>query len=114
MRGSKAGTPRLDVKPENIEGGPPWRVMLRVFVPLMMPTFVGVWLYVVLLAIRLAGLPLILFDGPRNEVLAVLIWYMWDEGNLEAEGAIGVMLMTGLFFLTLGLRFVGFGRGAAP
>ncbi len=94
-------------------GAPPWRIMLRIFVPLMMPTFVGVWIYVVLLAIRLAGLPLILFDGPSNEVLAVLIWYMWDEGNVEAVGAIGVMLMTGLFVLTLGLRFVGFGRGMA-
>ncbi len=94
-------------------GAPPWRVMLKIFVPLMMPTFIGVWIYVVLLAIRLAGLPLILFDGPSNEVLAVLIWYMWDEGNVEAVGAIGVMLMTGLFILTLGLRFVGFGRGAA-
>lgn len=91
-------------------GAPPWRVMLRVFVPLMMPTFVGVWVYVVLLSVRLAGLPLILFDGPSNEVLAVLIWYLWDEGNIEAVAAIGVMLMTVLFVLTMGLRLVGFGR----
>ena len=71
--------------------------MWRVFVSLMMPTFVGVWFYVVVvLAIRLAGLPLILFDGPGNEGFAVLIWYMWDEGNVAAVGAIGVMLMTGL------------------
>ena len=81
--------------------------MWRVFVPPMMPTFVGVWIYVVVvLAIRLAGLPLILFDGPGNEGFAVLIWYMWDEGNVAAVGAIGVMLMTGLFLLTLGLRSV--------
>jgi len=91
-------------------GAPPWRTMIRVFVPLMMPTFVGVWVYVVLLSVRLAGLPLILFDGPSNEVLAVLIWYLWDEGNIESVAAIGVMLMTVLFVVTVLLRAVGFGR----
>ena len=94
----------------DVAGAPPWRTMIRVFVPLMMPTFVGVWVYVVLLSVRLAGLPLILFDGPSNEVLAVLIWYLWDEGNLESVAAIGVFLMTILFLLTLLLRVVGFGR----
>ena len=91
-------------------GAPPWRTMIRVFVPLMMPTVVGVWVYVVLLAVRLAGLPLLLFDGPSNEVLAVLIWYLWDEGNIESVAAVGVLLMTVLFLLTLLLRAVGFGR----
>ena len=84
--------------------------MIRIFVPLMMATFVGVWVYVVLLCVRLAGMPLILFDGPSNEVLAVLIWYLWDEGNIESVAAIGVMLMTVLFLMTLALRMVGFGR----
>jgi hypothetical protein len=36
---------------------------------------------------------------------------MWDEGDIEAVGAIGVLLMTALFVLVLLLRFVGFGRG---
>ena len=47
---------------------------------------------------------------PSNEVLAVLIWYLWDEGNLESVAAVGVVLMTVLFLLTLLLRVVGFGR----
>ncbi len=93
-----------------VSGAPPWRTMIRVFVPLMMPTFVGVWVYVVLLSVRLAGLPLILFDGPSNEVLAVLIWYLWDEGEFEAVAAVGVLLMTVLFLVTMLLRVVGFGR----
>ena len=44
--------------------------------------------YVVLLSVRLAGIPLMLFDGSSNEVLAVLIWYTWDEGNIESVAAI--------------------------
>ncbi len=46
-------------------------------------------------------------------MLAVLIWYMWDQGEIESVGAIGVMLMASLFLLVLLLRFIGFGRGAA-
>jgi ABC-type Fe3+ transport system permease subunit len=79
----------------------------------MMPTFIGVWVYVVLLSVRLAGLPLMLFEGRDNGVLAVLIWYLWDEGNIEAVAAIGVMLMSVLFVLILLLRLVGFGRDLA-
>ena len=94
-------------------GARPWRVMWRVFVPLMMPTIVGVWIYVVLLSVRLAGLPLMLFEGRDNTVLAVLIWYLWDEGNIEAVAAIGIMLMTVLFLLVIGLRLIGFGRDLA-
>ena len=34
-----------------------------------------------------------LADGPTNEVLAVVIWQMWDQGYVEAVGAIGTLLM---------------------
>jgi iron(III) transport system permease protein len=95
-----------------VSGAPPWRTMWRVFFPLMLPTFVGLWIWVVLLSVRVAGLPLVLYEGPKNQVLAVLIWNMWDEGDIEAVGAIGVMLMLSLFALVLLLRVVGFGRGA--
>jgi iron(III) transport system permease protein len=94
-----------------VSGAPPWRTMIRVFFPLMVPTFVGLWIWVVLLSVRVAGLPLVLYEGPKNQVLAVLIWNMWDEGDIEAVGAIGVLLMTSLFLLVLLLRVVGFGRG---
>ncbi len=94
-------------------GAPQWRTMWKIFLPLMMPTFVGVWIWCMLHAIRTAGKPLILYEGSENQVLAILIWNMWDEGNIEAVGAIGTLLIIGLLILTLGLRLLGFGRGAA-
>jgi hypothetical protein len=63
--------------------------------------------------VRIAGLPLVLFDGADNQVLAVFIWMAWDQGNIGIVGAIGTMLMAALFIVTLGFRFFGFGRGAA-
>jgi iron(III) transport system permease protein len=95
-----------------VSGAPPWRTMWRVFVPLMMPTFVGVWIWVVLHAVRIAGMPLILAEGPGNQVLAILIWNMWDEGYVPAVAAIGTLLMITLMLLTLAVRIIGFRRHA--
>ncbi|HEY4135380.1 MAG TPA: iron ABC transporter permease [Alphaproteobacteria bacterium] len=95
-----------------MSGARQWRVMWRIFCPLLMPAFFGVWIWTVLHAVRAAGKPLILSDGTNNEVLAVTIWNMWDEGYVEAVGAIGTMMMLVLLVLTLGLRLFGFGRGA--
>ena len=96
----------------SISGAPQWRVMWRVFVPLLMPSFIGVWIWTLLHAIRIAGTPLLLYEGAENQVLAVMIWNMWDEGYVTTVGAIGTMLMIFLLLLTLGLRVFGFGRGA--
>jgi iron(III) transport system permease protein len=95
----------------HISGAVRWRTMWRVFFPLMVPTFVGVWIWVMLHVIRTAGKPLILYEGQENQVLAILIWNMWDEGYIEAVAAIGTLMMGFLLLMTLGLRFMGFGRG---
>ena len=93
-----------------VSGARPWRTLWRVFLPLMMPTFVGVWIWVVLHAVRIAGLPLILYEGPQNQVLSILIWNMWDEGYVPAVAAIGTLLMLSLLLLTVAVRYIGFRR----
>ncbi len=93
-----------------VSGAKQWRTMWRIFYPLMMPTFVGVWVWVMLHAVRQASIPLIIYEDEANTVLAVLIWYMWDEGEVMAVGAIGAMLILALLAVTLGLRLIGFGR----
>ena len=93
-----------------VSGARPWRTVLRVFFPLMMPTFVGVWIWVILHAVRIAGMPLILYEGQQNQVLSILIWNMWDEGYVPAVAAIGTLLMLTLLLLTLTVRYLGFRR----
>src|SRR5437867_2129134 len=93
-----------------VSGARPWRMMWRVFLPLMAPTLVGIWIWVVLHAVRIAGLPLILYEGQQNQVLSILIWDMWDEGYVPAVAAIGTLLMLTLLLLTLLVRYVGFRR----
>jgi iron(III) transport system permease protein len=96
-----------------VSGAPYWRIIWRVFYPLMLPTFIGIWIWSVLHAIRQAGTPLILYEGAENTVLAVLIWNLWDGGSVETVSAIGVVLILSLFLVTIALRFIGFGRGVS-
>jgi iron(III) transport system permease protein len=89
-------------------------VMWRIFTPLLLPALGGVWIWTVLHVVRMAGLPLMLADGSSNEVLSVVIWNMWDQGYVEAVGAVGTLLMLALLALTVGLRMLGFGRNLRP
>ena len=88
----------------HVSGLVAWRTTRRILFPLMLPTFAGVWIWVVLHAVRVAGMPLMLYEGSKNQVLAVLIWNMWDEGYIPAVAAIGTLLMISLLFLTLLIR----------
>jgi iron(III) transport system permease protein len=95
-----------------VSGATQWRVMWRVFYPLLLPAFVGVWIWTMLHAVRLAGQPLILTEGQMNEVISVTIWNLWGEGYAVVVGAIGTLMMTALLLLVLVLRMLGFGRNA--
>jgi iron(III) transport system permease protein len=95
-----------------VSGASPWRAMRRVIVPLLMPTFAGIWIWVVLHAVRVAGMPLILYEGPNNQVLSILIWNMWDDGYVPAVAAIGTLLMVALVLLTVVIRLLSFRRQA--
>jgi iron(III) transport system permease protein len=95
-------------------GASPRRTAIRIFFPLMLPTFAGVWIWVVLHAVRFAGTPLMLSEGSKNRVLAILIWNMWDWGHMGAVAAIGTLLIIVLLTLTVVVRLVGFRRQAVP
>ncbi|HEX9741526.1 MAG TPA: iron ABC transporter permease [Nitrospiraceae bacterium] len=96
-----------------VSGAVQWRTMWRVFYPLMVPTFVGVWIWVMLHAVRAASLPLILTEGPENQVLAVLVWNLWDEGGggVQMVAVIGVVMILVLMAITMAFRAFGFGSG---
>jgi iron(III) transport system permease protein len=78
----------------------------------MLPSAVGIWIWAMLQSVRQAGTPLILYEGTENQVLSVFIWQLWDHGSSGVVGALGVILIIVLLIITLGLRALGFGRGA--
>jgi iron(III) transport system permease protein len=93
-----------------MSGAAQWRVFWRVFVPLLEPAFIGVSIWTILHVIRSAGKPLILTSGGENEVLAVTIWNLWDQGYIESVGAVGTILMLTLLIVTLLIRKFGLGN----
>ena len=93
----------------HVSGAPQWRTMWKIFFPILKPTFVGIWIWAMLHVVRAAAMPLILYEGPNNQVLSVLIWNMWDQGGMQEVGAIGVVMILVLMAITLGFRLLGFG-----
>ena len=93
-----------------VSGAPRWRTVLRIFGPLMLPTFAGVWIWSTLHAVRQAGMPLMLYQGEENKVLSIMIWNLWSDGKIQQVGAIGALLIVLLLLLTVIVRLIGFGR----
>jgi iron(III) transport system permease protein len=87
--------------------------MRRIFIPLLMPSLVGVWIYSMLQSVRQAGMPLMLTEGSKNEVLSVLVWRLWNQGEIGVVGALGSILIVVMLLLTLVIRALGFRRGTA-
>ncbi|HTI85794.1 MAG TPA: iron ABC transporter permease [Alphaproteobacteria bacterium] len=97
----------------HVSGAPRWRTMRRIFIPLLMPSLVGVWIYSMLQSVRQAGMPLMLTEGSKNEVLSVLVWRLWNQGEIGVVGALGSILIVIMLMLTLVIRALGFRRGTA-
>lgn len=95
-----------------VSGAPHWRVMWRVFVPLLLPAIVGVWIWTTLHAVRMASQPLIMAEGENNELIAVTIWNLWGEGQAVLVGAIGSLMIAALLLLTVLLRWCSRGMRA--
>ena len=79
-----------------------WRVIL----PLLKPGLVAGWLYIVIVSVRELSSSILLYS-PDTEVLSILIWELWENGQYVELSALGVMLIAGLFVLVLAAQWLG-------
>ncbi len=93
-----------------VSGGRQWCVMRRIFFPLLIPALIGVWVWSLLNASRIMGIPVLLYEGTQNQVLAVLMWNMWEQGQLVTVAALGTAMTVVLLAITLALRIFGFAK----
>jgi iron(III) transport system permease protein len=63
-----------------------------------MPGLVAGWIYVVLVAVRELSTSILLYS-PGNEVLSVVIWEMYENGQFTELAALGSLLILTLFVL---------------
>jgi iron(III) transport system permease protein len=79
-----------------------WRVIL----PLLKPGLLAGWIYVVIVSIRELSSSILLYS-PGSEVVSILIWELWENGQYVELSALGVMLIIGLFVLVLAAQWLG-------
>lgn len=80
-------------------------VFRRIILPLLKPGLIAGWIYVMIVSIRELSTSILLYS-PGNEVISVMIWELWENGQYVELSALSV-----LFILML-LVLVGFAQAA--
>ena len=78
----------------------------RVLLPLLKPGLLAGWIYVLIVSIRELSSSILLYS-PGTEVVSVMIWELWQNGQYVELSALGVMLIITLFCLVMLAQFVG-------
>lgn len=78
----------------------------RIILPLLKPGLVAGWIYIVIVSIRELSTSILLYS-PGTEVIAIVIWELWENGQYVELSALGVMFILSLFFLVTLAQWVG-------
>ena len=70
------------------------QVMRKILLPLLLPTFLGTWIYVFLLSFRELSVSALLYT-PTTQVVATVMLDLWNNGNLVKVSTFGTIV--GLF-----------------
>jgi len=79
-----------------------WRVIL----PLLKPGLVAGFIYVMIVSIRELSSSILLYS-PGTEVVSVVIWELWENGQYVELSALGVMFILALFVLVMIAQWLG-------
>jgi iron(III) transport system permease protein len=84
----------------------------RIILPLLKPGLIAGFIYIVIVSVReLSGS--ILLYSPGSEVVSIMIWEYWQNGQYVELSALGVMLIAVLLCFVLAAQFVGRRYGVA-
>ncbi len=78
----------------------------RIILPLLKPGLVAGWIYIMIVSIRELSSSILLYS-PGTEVLSILIWELWENGQYVELSALGVMFIIALFVLVMLAQWVG-------
>ena len=72
----------------------------RIVLPLLKPGLMAGWIYIVIVSVRELSSSILLYS-PGSEVVSVVLWEMWQNGQYVQLSALGVMLIAVLFVFVL-------------
>ena len=79
---------------------------VRVVLPLLKPGLLAGWIYIAIVSLRELSSSILLYS-PGTEVVSILIWELWENGQYVELSALGVMLIVLLFGMVMLAQLVG-------
>jgi iron(III) transport system permease protein len=71
---------------------------VRVVLPLLKPGLLAGWIYIAIVSLRELSSSILLYS-PGTEVVSIMIWELWENGQYVELSALGVMLIVLLFVM---------------
>ena len=78
----------------------------RIILPLLKPGLLAGWIYVMIVSIRELSTSILLYS-PDTQVISIVIWELWENGQYVELSALGVLFIITLFPLVLIARWLG-------
>ena len=78
----------------------------RIVLPLLKPGLLAGWIYIVIVSVRELSSSILLYS-PGTEVISIVIWEMWQNGQYVELSAFGVMLIVTLFTFVMMAQWIG-------
>jgi len=93
--------------------GASWSMTFRrIILPLLKPGLIAGWIYVVIVSVRELSSSILLYS-PGSEVVSIMIWELWQNGQYVELSALGVMLIVVLFCFVMLAQVAGRRFGVA-
>jgi iron(III) transport system permease protein len=83
-----------------------WQTFRRIVLPLLRPGLVAGWIYIAIVSVRELSSSILLY-GPGTEVLSVVIWELWENGQYVELSALGVLMIVALSLLVMVAQRLG-------
>jgi iron(III) transport system permease protein len=78
----------------------------RVILPLLKPGLLAGWIYVTIVSIRELSTSILLYS-PDTQVISIVIWELWENGQYVELSALGVLFILSLFVLVMVAQWIG-------
>jgi len=78
----------------------------RIILPLLKPGLVAGFIYVMIVSIRELSSSILLYS-PGTEVVSIVIWELWENGQYVELSALGVLFILALFVLVMIAQWMG-------
>jgi iron(III) transport system permease protein len=78
----------------------------RIILPLLKPGLLSGWIYVMIVSIRELSTSILLYS-PDTQVISIIVWELWENGQYVELSALGVLFIITLFVLVLIAQWLG-------